>query len=208
LVADPGEIRKAWNKQDYQTKGKKWRDRSEWIITENAHPALITKALFEQCQTVAKQRNNGGGETHKPFGTKMGSPFWLRGIMVCDKCGSRMVGNSASTRTKSGGQKYYSCGDYLRKGKEFCTYVGWRKERVEEIVTNKLRTTFLRLSMDNQLEEEIRMYHVEKNRHVIQQIASLKAEISFLQKRIEAINEDMSAGRSKPYHQEMLDEMR
>ncbi|WP_290370458.1 recombinase family protein [Paenibacillus plantiphilus] len=98
---------KVWNKQDYQTKGKKWRDRSEWIITENAHPALITKELFEQCQTVAKQRNNGGGETHKPFGSKPISPFWLRGIMVCDKCGSRMVGNSTSTRTKSGGQRYY-----------------------------------------------------------------------------------------------------
>lgn len=68
--------------QDYQTKGKKWRDRSEWIITENAHPALITKELFEQCQTVAKQRNNGGGETHKSFGTKPASPFWLRGVMV------------------------------------------------------------------------------------------------------------------------------
>ncbi|QUL55196.1 recombinase family protein [Paenibacillus tritici] len=46
----------------YQTKGKKWRDRSEWIITENAHPALITKELFEQCQAAAKRRNNGGGE--------------------------------------------------------------------------------------------------------------------------------------------------
>lgn len=115
---------KIWNKQDYQTKGKKWSDRSEWIITENAHPALITKELFEQCQAIAKQRHNGGGETHKPFTEKAGSPFWLRGIMVCDKCGSRMVGNSASTRTKSGGQKYYTCGGYLRKGKEFYTYVG------------------------------------------------------------------------------------
>ncbi|MNW41899.1 hypothetical protein D3C74_190540 [compost metagenome] len=199
--------RKVWNKQDYQTKGKKWRERSEWVITENAHPALITKELFEQCQTVAKQRNNGGGETHKPFGTKPASPFWLRGIMVCDKCGSRMVGNSTSTRTKSGGQRYYVCGGYMRKGKEFCSYVGWRKERVEEVVTNKLRTTLLRMSMDNQLEEEIRMYHQEKNKHIIFQASSLAAEITFLEKRVDVIKDDIQAGKGKSFHQEMLDEM-
>ncbi|MFD1773885.1 recombinase family protein [Paenibacillus rhizophilus] len=94
---------KVWNKQDYQTKGKKWQDRSEWIITENAHPANITKELFEQCQTVAKQRNNGGGETHKPFGSKPASPFWLRGVMVCDKCGSRMVGTQLLHGVKAAG---------------------------------------------------------------------------------------------------------
>lgn len=78
-----------------------------------------------------------------------------------------MVGNSTSTRTKSGGQRYYVCGGYMRKGKEYCSYIGWRKERIEEVVTNKLRMTLLRLSMNNQLEVEIRMYHNEKNKHVI-----------------------------------------
>ncbi|MDO3411492.1 recombinase family protein [Saccharibacillus sp. CPCC 101409] len=198
--------RKVWNKQDYQTKGKKWRDRSEWIITENAHPAIITKELFDQCQTVAKQRHNGGGETHRASG-KPASPFWLRGMMVCDKCGTRMVGNSTSSRTKSGGQKYYVCGGYLRKGKEFCPYIGWRKERIEEIVTNKLRTTLMRLLMDNQLEEEIRLYYADQHRHSIQQAVSLEAEIGFLQKRIQTVEADMRSGKAKPYHQEILDEM-
>lgn len=67
--------RRCWNKQDYQTKGVKWRDRSEWIIKENAHPAIITEELFNQCQEAAKKRNNGGGETHKPFDRKPSSPF-------------------------------------------------------------------------------------------------------------------------------------
>jgi len=199
--------RKVWNKQDYQTKGKKWKDRSEWIITENAHPALITKELFDLCQEIAKKRNNGGGVIHAPFGTRPASPFWLRGIMVCDKCGSKMVGNSASSRSKSGGQKYYTCGGYLRKGKEFCSYVGWNKDRVEELAANKLRTALLRLSMDNNLLEEIRLYHNEKNKHVTVQLTNLEAEINFLKKKIHAIEADIQSGKFKPYHQEMLDEM-
>ena len=199
--------RKVWNKQDYQTKGKKWRDRSEWIITENAHPALISKELFDLCQEIAKKRHNGGGETHKPFGSKPASPFWLRGVMVCDKCGTKMVGNSASTRTKSDGQRYYTCGGYLREGKDFCPYVGWRKERVEKLVANKLRTTLLRLSMDNNLADEIRLYHNDKNKHQIVQQSNLEAEISFLKKKVQAIEADIQSGKGKPYHQEMLDEM-
>lgn len=199
--------RKCWNKQDYQTKGKKWNDRSEWIITENAHPFIITEELFNLCQEVAKQRNNGGGETHKPFDAKPTSPFWLRGTMVCDKCGTKMVGNSASTRTKSGGQKYYTCGGYLRKGKEFCSYIAWRKDRVEGIVSNRLRSGLLRLSMDNLLEEEITAYHNEKNKHVLAKLSNLNAEINFISKRISAIDDDIRAGKGKSYHKEMLDEM-
>ncbi|QNK57439.1 recombinase family protein [Paenibacillus sp. PAMC21692] len=199
--------RKVWNKQDYQTKGKKWRDRSEWIITENAHPSIITEELFNKCQENARRRDSGGGESHKPFQSKVASPFWLRGIMVCDKCGSRMVGNSNSARKKGGGQKYYTCGGYLRKGKEFCSYVGWRKERVEEVVTNKLRMTLLRLSMDNQLADEIQRYYNEKNKGQMQRVVTLEAEVGFLQKRTEAVEDDIRSGREKPYHRDMLDEM-
>lgn len=200
--------RKVWNKQDYQTKGKKWRDRSEWVITENAHPSIITEELFNKCQEKANQRNNGGGASHKPFQSTTPSPFWLRGIMVCDKCGSRMVGNSTSSRKKGGGQKYYTCGGYLRKGKEFCTYVGWRKERVEEIVNNKLRTTLLRLSMGDNLAEEIQLYHNEQNKHVIVRSSNLEAEVGFLKNKVHALEEDIKFGIGKPYHKEMLEEMR
>jgi hypothetical protein len=168
---------------------------------------LISKELFDLCQEIAKKRHNGGGETHKPFGSKPASPFWLRGVMVCDKCGTKMVGNSASTRTKSGGQRYYTCGGYLRKGKDFCPYVGWRKERVEELVANKLRTTLLRLSMDNYLADEIRLYHNDKNKHLIVQQSNLEAEISILKKKVKAIEADIQLGKGKPYHQETLDEM-
>jgi len=95
----------------------------------------------------------------------------------------------------------------MRKGKEYCSYAGWRKERIEEVVTNKLRMTLLRLSMHNQLEEEIRIYHNEKNKHVVNQISSLAAETAFLEKRVDAIKDDIRTGKGKSFHQEMLDDM-
>lgn len=59
--------RKCWNKQDYQAVGKKLRDRSEWVITENAHPSIITLELFDLCQTKTKSRNNGAGKLISHF---------------------------------------------------------------------------------------------------------------------------------------------
>jgi len=166
--------RKIWNKQDYQTKGKKWKDRSEWVITDNAHPSIITEELFNVCQERAKNRNNGGGATHNPFQIKPNSPFWLRGFFHCDKCGSKMLGHSTSTTRKYGGQRYYLCGGYMRKGKEFCEYISWRKETIERIVTNKLRTALLRLTLDNQLEAEILRYHNESQRQSIDALSTLR----------------------------------
>jgi len=84
---------------------------------------------------------------------------------------------------------------------------GWQKDRVEELVANKLRTALLRLSMDNNLLEEIRLYHNEKNKHVIVQLSNLEAEINFLKKKVQAIEADIQTGKGKPYHREMLDEM-
>ncbi|MGG2197856.1 recombinase family protein [Paenibacillus validus] len=200
--------RRCWNKQEYQTKGVKWRDRSEWVITENAHPAIIAKDLFELCQSKAKDRHKGGGQTHNPFQTKPHSPFWLRGMLYCDKCGSRMVGNSTSTTKVHGGQKYYLCGGYMRKGKAFCPYVGWRKETLEGVVTNKLRTALVRLIMNDQLEDEIRKNHAEQNQHNNVNAAALETEIQFLEKRIHQMEQELADGRGRIYYSEVISEMK
>ncbi|MDN4080089.1 recombinase family protein [Paenibacillus polymyxa] len=199
--------RKIWNKQDYQTRGKKWRDRSEWIITENAHPAIINEELFNRCQQKANERHNGGGVTHLEAQVKKSSPFWLRGVFYCDKCGSRMVGNVSATTKKYGGQKYYVCGGYMRKGKEFCAYLSWRKERIEQIVTNKLRSVLLRLTFDNQLEEEIRKYHSDANKHVLLESSNLESEITYLTRRISQLEDELKAGAGKSYYADMLQDL-
>jgi site-specific DNA recombinase len=196
--------RKIWNKQDYQTKGKKWKDRSEWVITENAHPSIITKELFNLCQERAKSRNNGGGEAHKPFQLKANSPYWLKGMMYCDKCGSRMLGHTTSTTKTYGGQKYYICGGYMRKGKGYCEYVGWRKETIERVAAIKLRNVFLRLTMGQNLRDELSLYHADQNKHAVSEIHILKSEIAYLRNRVETLRQDISSGKAKPYHSDML----
>lgn len=200
--------RRLWNKQDYQTPGKKWKDRSEWIVTENAHPAIVAKELFDRCQEIAKKRFKGGGQFHHPFQIRTNSPYWLRGMMFCDKCGSKMVGNSCSSRKPNGGHKYYCCSGSLRHGKDFCKHVGWRKERVEGIVTTRLRNFLLQLSMENNLVEEAQNYYRELNSQSLSKLATLDVEIGFLRSRISTLEKDIQRGCVKPYYEEMLKEMK
>lgn len=118
-----------------------------------------------------------------------------------------MVGNSTSTRMKGGKRQYYVCGGYLRKGKQFCSYTGWSKERVEEIVTTKLRIALMRLLITENLEKEMRQFFTDNNGHKLTEKANLDAEISFLVNRVKLIELDIRTGKSKSYHQDMLAEM-
>ncbi|MGO4182190.1 recombinase zinc beta ribbon domain-containing protein [Paenibacillus sp. TAF43_2] len=44
-------------------------------------------------------------------------------LFYCDNCGPKMLGHSTSTSRKKGGQRYYLCSRYMRKGKDFCEYI-------------------------------------------------------------------------------------
>lgn len=127
--------------------------------------------------------------------------------MTCDKCGTPMVGNSTSSKVKGDKRQYYVCGGYLRKGKEYCPYVGWNKEKVEEIVANRMRIALMRLLMNDNLENELKQYYMDSNHHKIAQKVNLENEIDFLAKRIQLLEQDIQLGKSKSYHKDMLDEM-
>jgi site-specific DNA recombinase len=108
---------------------------------------------------------------------------------------------------KGGRTQYYVCGGYLRKGKEYCPYVGWNKEKVEELVATRLRIALMRLMMNDNLAEELKQFFNESNQHKIAQKTTLDNEIAFLLKRIQLIEADIQSGKAKSYHQDMLAEM-
>ena len=95
----------------------------------------------------------------------------------------------------------------MRKGKDFCPYVGWRKEQIEKIVANKLRSALLRLTFDDQIEREIHQYHRDSNKHIAASLTGLETEISFLKKRIEQMRHELQTGGGKAYYADVINEM-
>jgi len=66
-------------------KNHKWqrRPKEEWIVTENAHEAIVSRELWERVKEVEASVSNG-----KP--TKRGYTHPLSGLMYCADCGAKM----------------------------------------------------------------------------------------------------------------------
>ena len=76
---------------------------SEWIVVENAHPAIITedeaRAIAATRQSARKRRFDTG------YSRSRTSPYLLSGgLFTCERCGSNLLGHY----TSSG--RYYVCG--------------------------------------------------------------------------------------------------
>ena len=91
-----------WNV--HRKNGKK-RPSSEWVIVENAHPALLSE---EEALAIANARGRQRQRTRKfdpGCGRSKSSPYLLSGgLFKCGRCSSNMTG----FRTDSG--RYYVCG--------------------------------------------------------------------------------------------------
>lgn len=97
-----------WNRTKNET--KKTKDKSEWIICQGTHPAIISEDLFRQ----AEERYQS--EYH-PKHTKPAekSKHWLSGVLKCSSCGRTL--SSCLVHRRSGSTYFYfQCYGYL-KGK-------------------------------------------------------------------------------------------
>jgi len=121
--------------------------KTDWIIVRDAHPALISRRLFElakqRCEnnikSIEQRGRNPGAINHGKTWHGQRSRFILSGLLRCTLCGSRYQG---VTRNK--GKKrldgtrvrtyYYGCGGYITKGTSICQMNAIPKEVLESKV--------------------------------------------------------------------------
>lgn len=113
--------------------GNDYNDEAEWIITENAHEAIIDIELFEKVQNVIDMKAIRKGVKN--------STSLLASLAKCGKCGSGMTfkrGNKdkqGNIRTKSN----YYCSDYIKYGNQYCTSHHIGAEEFEEFILSNLQ---------------------------------------------------------------------
>lgn len=179
--------KRIWNKQDYQNPGQKWKPEDQWIRIKDAHPAIINKEVFNLVKEKAKQRNR----CLSPFKVQ-GSPFILRGLFKCPRCGSFMVsGQGSNSGRYRSVRKYYVCGIYQRKGKTVCTFHSFKKEDTENLVINALMREFTLLNLPGAIEDEIKRYTENRNRDISQRLQQIQQDRDFTARRIEILEKDI-----------------
>ena len=95
--------------------GKKWREKSEWIITENTHQPLIGIDTAECIRRVKAQ-----GLRDAPFNKQV---YPLSGTLICSVCGTSYTGDKG----------IYRCNSKSKPGHE-CPNNGISRETVESAV--------------------------------------------------------------------------
>ena len=123
-----------WNTRDRKLRPK---PREEWVIVEDAFPAIISLDVADKTYQKAEARRL------RKIPTKKGE-YLLSGLMRCSECGASMIVNS----TRKQNQAFYTCGTRQRR-KDGCTNKLMLHQRavegqiIEWIKGTLLDTTFL-----------------------------------------------------------------
>lgn len=92
----------------YNTKTRKtrrWKDKSEWVVVENNHQAIINKEQFERVAQII-QNNYRGDKNYQRKSTKV---HILSGIATCHKCGKKMRSGLDRIRKDGFTPSRYTC---------------------------------------------------------------------------------------------------
>ena len=111
------------------------------------HPALVDADPFEAAQRLRAGRARSPAQRRTNA-----SPFLLSGLrLVCDRCGSPLVGTAAHNRSRR--YDYYTCTTRSRHGTAACDQDRLRRDQLEAAVLGQLaevyaNTTVLRQALD------------------------------------------------------------
>ena len=139
------------------------RSEDDWVVCEDAWPAIVDPKLFEAVQ--ARRKESKTKHAHYRGGA-MKSAYLLTGNIVCGVCGGRLVG---ATRTSGKGVKtrYYVCSrNHAGKHEDCPKRYSVPADIVEQHILGLIRQDLLRLRNDDRLhavvEEELRRLHGRK----------------------------------------------
>ena len=100
-----------YNKRKYaQQGGGRIKNKEQWVIIENAHPALLTKEEFETLKQLreAKRKKNGSVTKYQSNKEHLLSGYSDR--FTCTSCGGKIISSG----------DVYVCGKYNVNGKKGC----------------------------------------------------------------------------------------
>jgi len=123
--------------------------KEDWLVTRDAHPAIVPRALFDEARRLRQQRRGHPTQTYRG-GRGATSNCLLTGVIVCGRCGHRWQGyrtNGGKPR-KDGSHsvnEYYACGGYVMKGNSVCERDIIRRDVIEGLLINTLGDNIRRM---------------------------------------------------------------
>lgn len=112
------------------------RPEEEWIVTENAHPAIFSKELWNRVREVEKSVSQGKQ-------TRKGLTHPFSGFLFCADCGAKMKLEYYPLRSNGQVRDYvytFNCGCHKRLGKTYCFSHYIKASDIESILLEDIKS--------------------------------------------------------------------
>lgn len=105
-----------WNRRYYDKNGKmQWRDPSEWVVCENAHPPILNMEQWNAIQKRITRRMPRGGQKQ--------AKYRLSGLMRCGFCGAPMVSRRYGNKGPHRDKFIFVCQSYQKEARCQFNYI-------------------------------------------------------------------------------------
>ncbi|KUP22087.1 hypothetical protein AWJ19_21500 [Paenibacillus sp. DMB5] len=170
------------------TKRKK-KNQEEQVIMKNNHPSIISNEQFRVVQDLIHRR----GKTKS-----CGMPNLFTQVLYCADCGGGM-----QCVKRSYGKTHYMCGNYKKRGKNFCSRHSVYELGLVDLILGDLKKLMGDHVSNDVLIREIRKEAEGEKKIAVKEIASLKKVIEKLEGRKQTAEDKWLDGdiTKEEYHQ-------
>jgi site-specific DNA recombinase len=160
-------------------------------LFEGLHEPLVDDELFEKTQqTLRRRREDASLRRGNP------SDFLLSGLVRCDRCGRAYVGTSAHGRSSR--YTYYACSTRYKYGPRKCNGDRLPKDRLEAAVLAQLADLYRDGRLVERALADAAKQTAKERPRVEEQLASTRAEIAQVERKLERYFEAFEAGDLSP----------
>lgn len=142
---------------------RKATERSEWIVSPDAVPALVDRQLFEKRKALAESRPFSGKPSRDGHGK-----YLLSRLIRCGNCGNNFVGKHQTYKTRQGEpriRRHYTCSGYLVKGASVCPSnvipVEWADDSVVDLLGSSICSPARFAELEARVKQRLEARHRE-----------------------------------------------
>ena len=172
--------------KSYRIQVTRRQPKSDWIIVENTHEAIISKKEFEAAQDLlARNTRTSPGEQKLSL---------FSGFVRCADCKRSMV--RKVYHHSYGDYTYYVCSTYTKRDKSACTKHAIRAEKLEELVLSAIQNQIsLAADMDQSINAiKKNLQKQQQNNHCRQLLNQANAQILQAEKMMLDLYPDWKSG--------------
>ena len=153
------------------------KNREDWIIFENAHPAIIEKEVFEKVQEIRLERKES--QKNKKTDNKDVAENIFKGLIFCSDCQTSMM-RRYRRRTDGSIDHYFLCYVYEHYDKNACT----RKYIHEDDLRDALYSSIIQqINLVADIDSIIQI--IKKEQEYVRQTNALDSQINELKQKLQ-----------------------